>query len=361
VAERGQWDHKWGQILTYDIQAGSGAQTRVISTLTPIDITKGSRIEFLSKMSSGRYGTMTGGNSVVSPLHQARARTFFSWNQRRGGPFASTIRVFGLTAGGGIGMPKESANRREVLKKAGQLSLRLPEPALLCRGSARKHRGPRQKQPSRRRPGRGLSQSCPLNNKSWRSSGKNILASEFKAKSAEAAINTMVERPSVNHVPVMTGGVGRKQLKHFYGNYFIPQMPPDTEIIPISRTIGHDRLADEFVFKFTHTLQMDWLLPGVAPTNRPVEVVTVVIVQFKDGKIASERIHWDQASVLVQLGLLDPGKLLIAGVETVRKVLDPDLPSNELMKRTLKDAELEAFRRWGHRRCYGDLVKWAPR
>ena len=166
------------------------------------------------------------------------------------------------------------------------------------------------------------------------------LASEFKAKSAEAAINTMVERPSVNHVPVLTGGVGRKQLMHFYGNYFIPQMPPDTQIIPIARTIGHDRLVDEFVFKFTHTLQMDWLLPGVPPTNKPVEVVKVVVVQFQDGKIASERIHWDQASVLVQLGLLDPGKLPVAGVAAARKVLDAELPSNEMMKRTLKDKDL---------------------
>ena len=80
------------------------------------------------------------------------------------------------------------------------------------------------------------------------------VASEFKSKSAEAAINTMVERPSVNHVPVMTGGVGRKQLTHFYDNYFIPQMPPDTQITPVSRTIGHDRLVDEFVIKFTHPI-----------------------------------------------------------------------------------------------------------
>jgi carboxymethylenebutenolidase len=138
----------------------------------------------------------------------------------------------------------------------------------------------------------------------------------------------------------MTGGVGRKQLAHFYGKYFIPHMPADTQIIPISRTIGHDRLVDEFVFKFTHTLQMDWLLPGVAPTNKPVEIVKVVVVQFQDGKIAAERIHWDQASVLVQLGLLDPGKLPVAGVETARKVLDPQRPSNELMKRTIQDPEL---------------------
>ena len=166
------------------------------------------------------------------------------------------------------------------------------------------------------------------------------LASEFKTKSAEAAINTMVERPSVNHVPVMTGGVGRKQLAYFYANYFIRQMPSDTQIIPVSRTIGHDRLVDEFVIKFTHTLQMDWLLPGILPTNKPVEVATVTVVQFQEGKMASERIYWDQASLLVQLGLLASGKLPVAGVETARKVLDAELPSNELMKRTLKDKDL---------------------
>jgi len=166
------------------------------------------------------------------------------------------------------------------------------------------------------------------------------LASEFKFRSAEAAINTMVDEPSVNHVPVMTGGVGRKQLTHFYDRYFIPQMPPDTQIIPVSRTIGHDRVVDEFVIKFTHSLQMDWLLPGVPPTNKQVEVATVTVIQFEAGKMASERIYWDQASLLVQLGLLDPAKLPVAGVATARKVLDDQLPSNELMKRTLRDEDL---------------------
>jgi carboxymethylenebutenolidase len=166
------------------------------------------------------------------------------------------------------------------------------------------------------------------------------LASEFQFKSAEAAINTMVERPSVNHVPVMTGGVGRKQLTRFYDRYFIPQMPPDTQIRPVSRTIGRDRLVDEFVIKFTHSLQMDWLVPAVPPTNKPVEVAIVTVIQFQDGKMASERIYYDQASILVQLGLLDPRKLPVAGVEIARKVLDDELPSNELMKRTLKDKDL---------------------
>ena len=75
------------------------------------------------------------------------------------------------------------------------------------------------------------------------------------------------------------------------------------------------------------------MLPGVPPTGKRVEVAVVAIVQFKDGKIASERIYWDHASVLVQLGLLNPGTLPVAGVESARKVLDPALPSNELIHR----------------------------
>jgi carboxymethylenebutenolidase len=160
------------------------------------------------------------------------------------------------------------------------------------------------------------------------------LACEFTVKDAKAAIDTMVERPRVNHVPVLTGGVGRAQLEHFYRTHFIPQMPPDRERIPISRTIGKHRIVDEFVSRFTHTVPMDWFLPGVPPTGKRVEVAVIVVVEFDDdGKIVAERIHWDQATVLVQLGLLDPAGLPVAGVETARKVLDPDLPSNVLIER----------------------------
>jgi carboxymethylenebutenolidase len=110
-------------------------------------------------------------------------------------------------------------------------------------------------------------------------------------------------------------------------------MPPDTEMTTISRTIGNDQLVDEMVFKFTHTIQMDWMLPGIAPTGKRVEVPLVAIVRFKEGKLAHEHIYWDQASVLVQLGLLDPSTLPVAGIESARKALDPRLPSNALMHR----------------------------
>ncbi|MEA2650093.1 MAG: carboxymethylenebutenolidase, partial [Candidatus Binataceae bacterium] len=152
---------------------------------------------------------------------------------------------------------------------------------------------------------------------------------EFATRDTEATLATMVEDAYVNHVPVLTGGVGKDQLREFYARRFIPQMPPDTAITLVSRTVGEDRIVDEMVFQFTHTIAMDWMLPGVAPTGRRVEVPLVAIVHFRDDKLAHEHIYWDQASVLVQLGLLDATTLPITGVESARKVLDPKMPSNE--------------------------------
>ena len=157
---------------------------------------------------------------------------------------------------------------------------------------------------------------------------------EFVTRDTAATLATMVPNAYVNHVPVLTGGVGREQLREFYSRHFIPQMPPDTAIVPVSRTIGTDRLVDEMIFRFTHTIEMDWMLPGIAPTGRRVEVPLVVVVHFREGKLAHEHIYWDQASVLVQLGLLDPGKLPVVGAESAAKVLDPKLPSNDLIRRT---------------------------
>jgi len=156
---------------------------------------------------------------------------------------------------------------------------------------------------------------------------------EFATQNTEDTLATMVEDAYVNHVPVLTGGIGHDQLRKFYSQRFIPQMPPDTSMTPVSRTIGVERVVDEMVFEFTHTIKMDWMLPGLTPTGKHVKVPLVVIVHFRDGKLAHEHIYWDQASVLVQLGLLDDGMLPVAGVESAEKVLDPRLPANRLMER----------------------------
>jgi len=156
---------------------------------------------------------------------------------------------------------------------------------------------------------------------------------EFETRDVDATMATMVASPYVNHVPTMTGGVGHDQLKRFYKYHFIGANPPDTELRPVSRTIGVDQIVDEMVFSFTHTSGVDWMLPGVAPTGRRVEIPLVAIVRFVEGKVAHEHIYWDQASVLVQVGLLDPKGLPVAGIETARKVLDKTQPSNALMAR----------------------------
>jgi carboxymethylenebutenolidase len=160
------------------------------------------------------------------------------------------------------------------------------------------------------------------------------IRNEFATRDTTATLDTMVPDAYVNHVPVLTGGVGREQLGEFYSRHFIPKMPPDTQIVPLSRTIGSQRLVDEMIFRFTHTIAMDWMLPGVAPTGKAVECGLIVIVDFRDGKLASEHIYWDQASVLVQLGLLDPANLPVVGVESARKLTDRNLPSNQLIDRS---------------------------
>jgi len=156
---------------------------------------------------------------------------------------------------------------------------------------------------------------------------------EFETRDVNATMATMVATPYVNHVPTMTGGVGHDQLKRFYKYHFIGNNPPDTEIMPVSRTVGADQVVDEVVFKFTHTSEVDWMLPGIPPTGRRVEIPLIAVVKFVDGKVAHEHIYWDQASVLVQVGLLDPAGLPVAGIETARKVVDNTRPSNELMAR----------------------------
>jgi carboxymethylenebutenolidase len=156
---------------------------------------------------------------------------------------------------------------------------------------------------------------------------------EFTDRDAAATVDTMSDENYVNHVPVMTGGRGRDEMLEFYGRHFIPKMPADTRITPVCRTVGQRRVVDEIIFSFTHDVEMDWMLPGIPPTGRRVEVPTIVVVQTDGDRIVCERIYWDQASVLVQLGLLDPSRLPVAGAETARKVLDPNLPSNELIRR----------------------------
>lgn len=168
----------------------------------------------------------------------------------------------------------------------------------------------------------------------WNDVWDQHVGAEFAAHDASATLQTMAEHPRVNHVPVMTGGEGRAQIEAFYSKTFLRQLPPDMEMTPVSRTIGQGRVVDEMLVRFTHTIAMDWLLPGVAPTHKPAEIALVVVVQFEGDKVKQENLYWDQASLLVQLGLLDRTRLPILGVESPRSVTDKTLPLNELMQRS---------------------------
>ena len=172
---------------------------------------------------------------------------------------------------------------------------------------------------------RGLADACTIScmdkhdlNQMWEEHCKH----EFTTRDVNATLDTMVEDAYVNHVPTLTGGVGKPALREFYARDFIPSMPPDTTLRPLSRTIGEDRLVDEMIFSFTHSQEIPWMLPGIPPTNRRIEIAMVAIVKFRDGKLQHEHIYWDQASVLKQIGLLTDERLPVFGVETARKLLE---------------------------------------
>jgi carboxymethylenebutenolidase len=157
------------------------------------------------------------------------------------------------------------------------------------------------------------------------------VATEFVAKDAEAAIATMTESPTVVHVPVLTGGRGRDELLAFYRDWFIPSWPDDVEMVPLSRTVDGERVVAEFIVRFTHTREMPYWLPGIPPTGRAVEVPHVVIMGFEGDKVAYEHIYWDQASLLVQVGLLDPARLPVVGNAQARALVDASVAMNEVI------------------------------
>jgi carboxymethylenebutenolidase len=155
---------------------------------------------------------------------------------------------------------------------------------------------------------------------------------EFQDLDVDATMATMTDDdPYVHHVPTITGGNGTAGVRDFYGHHFIGQWPDDTRTEPISRTIGPAQVVDELLITFTHDRVLDIMLPGIEPTGRRIAIVVVVVVGFEDGKVHHEHIYWDQASVLVQAGLLDPGSLPIVGSEQAAALVDQTRPKNDVI------------------------------
>lgn len=143
----------------------------------------------------------------------------------------------------------------------------------------------------------------------------------------DETLATMSPNPHIVMVPTMVGGQGPEGVRTFYANRLIGQFfPPDVEFETISRTYSEERLVDELIISFTHTTKIDWMLPGVEATGKRVEVAFVVIVGFENDKVSYEHILWDQANVLVQIGLLDPTGLPVAGAGAAAKLRNPALP-----------------------------------
>jgi carboxymethylenebutenolidase len=143
----------------------------------------------------------------------------------------------------------------------------------------------------------------------------------FADQDLDATMKTMVPEPYVYCVPVATGAFGGQEVRRFYSEHFINQIPKDATVTLISRTIGKDQVVDERIVSFTHNTQWDYLLPGIPPTGKHVDLPHVVVMKFEHGKIAHEHVWWDQASLLVQVGILDPANLPLAGAEQARALL----------------------------------------
>jgi carboxymethylenebutenolidase len=158
------------------------------------------------------------------------------------------------------------------------------------------------------------------------------MAAEFGLRNPDLAVETMTEDAHVLLVPLMLGAAGREAVREFYAKHLCAQIPPEVEIVPISRTMGQDRLVDESVMRFTHSAPVEWLLPGIAPTGKRFQLAFVSVIQFKGGKISAEHIYWDQASVLLQAGLIDRS-VPAMGAESAAQVQNPSQPMNVLLQR----------------------------
>jgi carboxymethylenebutenolidase len=130
------------------------------------------------------------------------------------------------------------------------------------------------------------------------------LDGEFTNRNEEESLATMVEDASVCHVPTGSGAAGKTILRRYYRDEFIPSIPEDWNITTINRVVTDTCIVEEDKLRFHHTKQMDWFLPSVSPTGKLIEIDIVVFIDFRDGLMSAERIYWDQASVLRQIGML---------------------------------------------------------
>jgi hypothetical protein len=191
----------------------------------------------------------------------------------------------------------------------------------------------------------GMSWSPPHNFVSRRFYDTDLLnTGKFFTRNLQSTLSTYTahKTPHVTHIPTLTGAIGAAELQKFYSQFF--GNPPSLKLTLLSRTIGTDRVVDEVHVRFKHTQEMPWILPGVPATNKSVKILVVSIITLRGGKLYHENVYWDQASVLVQVGLLDPKlvsdagkkigveKLPVVGGEAATRILKGRDRDNELIQ-----------------------------
>ena len=146
------------------------------------------------------------------------------------------------------------------------------------------------------------------------------VTTEFVDKDVDAAMATMSDHPYVHNVVTLTGGEGHEGVRAFYARHLVGKMPEDTQVIPVSRTVGADSVGDALILTFTHFVAIGFMLPGIPPTGKFVELPHVVVMKFEGDKVAHEHIYWDQGSLLAQVGLLDASKLPVVGAAQAHRL-----------------------------------------
>jgi|SRR5437867_4888379 len=149
----------------------------------------------------------------------------------------------------------------------------------------------------------------------------NMSDTEFIDHDVEATLKTMFKEPYVHNVATLKGGNGYKGVYDFYKNHFVGKMRQDTTGTKVSRTKGKDEVVEELLISFTHDRQIDFMLPGIPPTGKFVQLPHVVVMKFKGNKIAHEHIYRDQGSLLDQVDLLDSNKVPVVGVEQAKVLI----------------------------------------
>ncbi|AZS75877.1 hypothetical protein DDE74_37825 [Streptomyces lydicus] len=158
-------------------------------------------------------------------------------------------------------------------------------------------------------------------------------SSEFRTLDLDTTMATMSDAPEVLHVPTAMGARGRASVRHFYRRWFVGHNAPDFALAPLTRTTGGSRIVDEMLVSFTHDVEVPWILPGVPPTGRPVEIPVIAVVSFDGPLISAEHIYWDQAAVLGQTGLLSAETMARLPVVLDQRGTLADGPLNQLAGR----------------------------